>query len=188
MVRIIFLRHAEAEKKGKDRDKERLLTSHGCKQAQTIQGALKKVNFAPDLVVVSDAGRTAQTAALVVGGFVDTVKLPELRNMGAQEYAAVNAILTALGTETPFMQLLALDKENFWRRHARMVANHLHDVIVEKNARQVLVVGHHYTQNAIGLALLGRDHPLLLGPLFKYAEGFMLDEKGNVTHITNDSP
>lgn len=191
MARVVFLRHAEAQEKGTVPNVQRALTPLGCKQACRIREALKRMHFTPDLVVVSDAQRTAQTAALAVGSFMDTVQLPELRLMGLHEYGVVNAIIEARGKETPFVELLAKDTSNLWRRHARMVTNHLRDVIAERNAHQILAVGHHYSMNAIGLTFLGRDDPLLLGPLFNYAEGFMIDESHEqsiVTHITLDSP
>src|SRR3989338_2044321 len=189
MARIVVLRHAEAQSKETvPTNISRGLTSLGCQQARRIGEVLPKVHhFIPDLVVVSDAIRTAQTASLITGGFVDTLKFPELRLMGLHEYGVVNAIVET-HPDAPFVELLARDAGNFWVRHATMVVNHLHDAITEKNAHQILAVGHHHYLNPIGLRLWGRDHPLFLGPLFKHAEGFMIDEGGSVTAVSLDSP
>lgn len=186
MKRILAFRHGKAQPKGIQDILREIVDP---KQILAARELLAAVHFFPDLVFVSDAVRTGQTASLLVGDSVPTLKIPELRNMGRHEYEVVRAIMMAQGEGASFKNLLAADARRFWMNHAEMVAQLLRDIIAKNDAHQVLVVTHEYTINPLCIALRGEAEDILLGPPPGYTEGFLLDDQtGLVTRIAKDSP
>lgn len=66
MKKLILVRHAKSSWKFNVIDHERPLTHRGVSDSKLIAVALKKSQITPNLVMVSDATRTKQTAALVL--------------------------------------------------------------------------------------------------------------------------
>src|SRR5262245_2380572 len=66
VLKLVLLRHAEAEDPHGRKDHQRNLTRHGQKEAKKIAKLLAEESFAPDLIITSDAARTLETTAAVV--------------------------------------------------------------------------------------------------------------------------
>ncbi len=66
MKKLILVRHAKSSWKFNVIDHERPLTDRGVNDSKLIAISLKRSQITPNLVLVSDATRTKQTAALVL--------------------------------------------------------------------------------------------------------------------------
>lgn len=62
MKYLLLIRHAKTEQLGYDTDFERELTRRGVEDCRLMSSRLKKIKFIPDLVKISSAKRTRQTA------------------------------------------------------------------------------------------------------------------------------
>ena len=72
MQRLILMRHAEAEPAaGSGRDRDRVLSGRGRKDAAAMARALAGRGMRPDLALVSPAARTHQTWDLLHDAFGD---------------------------------------------------------------------------------------------------------------------
>ncbi len=66
MRRLVLLRHAKAVQSSGEGDRARILTQRGREDAVRAGQWLRAHAFSPDLVLVSDAARTRETAELVL--------------------------------------------------------------------------------------------------------------------------
>lgn len=72
MQRLILMRHAEAERAaGSGRDRDRVLSARGRKDAAAMGRVLSAQGMRPDLALVSPAARTRQTWELLHDAFGD---------------------------------------------------------------------------------------------------------------------
>ena len=62
MKYLLLIRHAKTEQNGFDNDFERKLTDRGEEDCELMSDRLKKLKFKPDLIKISAAKRTRQTA------------------------------------------------------------------------------------------------------------------------------
>lgn len=62
MKYLLLIRHAKTEQYGYDTDFERELTNRGIDDCKLMGSRIKKIKFVPDLVKISTAKRTRQTA------------------------------------------------------------------------------------------------------------------------------
>lgn len=96
--RLILIRHA---KSGWDDptadDHTRTLTDRGMIAAEAIGQWLNSNGYRPDLLLSSDATRTAQTTALILPAFAQR---PDLRFVAAFYHASPDTILAQLQKET----------------------------------------------------------------------------------------
>lgn len=190
MPRFVFLRHGEPQERGSVPNVQRRLTDLGETQARNIGQVLQESGFEPDLVIFSDARRTEETATIIVATFpfnIQFVEFPGLRKIVAtrEEYdLVVKPIEDELGDTAPFSEYLLRDTDRVLMKQANCRARELCDLAAGRNAQQVLVVGHHLNQNAIGIALSdGESDEFFMGPFFGHAEGFMVDDQGRVTPV-----
>ncbi|MFM9946134.1 MAG: SixA phosphatase family protein, partial [Bacteroidia bacterium] len=65
MKYLLLIRHAKTEQQGYDHDFERELTKRGTEDCKLMAERLKKTGFVPDLIKISTAKRTQQTAKLL---------------------------------------------------------------------------------------------------------------------------
>lgn len=66
LLRLLLLRHAEAEEAHGGTDRGRTLTRRGAQQAASLAKMLAAEGFAPGLIVTSNAARTLETTAALV--------------------------------------------------------------------------------------------------------------------------
>ena len=74
-LRLIVMRHGEAEDAHPKGDRSRALTDRGQVQARYVTGELMSHRWAPELVIASDALRARQTAECIVAKLGGTVPL-----------------------------------------------------------------------------------------------------------------
>src|SRR5688572_29710717 len=65
-LRLVLLRHAEAEDAHGRKDRDRTLTRRGAQQAAKVAQALAAEGFDPGLIVTSHASRTRETTAALM--------------------------------------------------------------------------------------------------------------------------
>lgn len=63
MIKLIFMRHGEAEPPGRD-DLNRSLTARGQQKVRAVAAGLQRVDFVPDMILSSHANRTRETTLL----------------------------------------------------------------------------------------------------------------------------
>jgi phosphohistidine phosphatase len=95
MLRLIILRHAEAETKAGNPDRDRELTEQGEADASAIGEKLASAGLHPDLIITSPATRTRQTLSLVQTALRPDIPLIEDEN------------LYGFGDITPYLTTLA---------------------------------------------------------------------------------
>ena len=85
-LKLILMRHGEARQEGSS-DKARALSTYGVSQAQEAGRQLQKTLTGCDRAIVSDAGRTRQTAEHVLTTFIakETNSEPLLYTAGDSE-------------------------------------------------------------------------------------------------------
>lgn len=93
MKRLLLLRHAKAVTDGTGGDHARGLAPRGKRAASLIGRAMQKAGYVPDLVLCSDAKRTAETWALVAP---ELKTKPRTEFTGALYLASANAIIKVL--------------------------------------------------------------------------------------------
>lgn len=82
MERLILMRHGKAERHAQSGgDFERALAETGQADALVMGGVLAEAGFTPDLMLVSSARRTRETAERVVTHFPSLVRVEHLRDL-----------------------------------------------------------------------------------------------------------
>ncbi len=90
MKYLLLIRHAKTEQSGYDHDFERELTDRGMNDCKRMSACLKKIGFVPNLVKVSNAKRTRQTAKqLTKHSDWDKDKIEHLDNLYLASYKTI---------------------------------------------------------------------------------------------------
>ena len=95
MLRVILMRHADAEPPRGRRDHERPLSRAGRREAKAAGEELAAAGLVPEIALVSDSLRTRATLERVCTGFA--AEVPS-RTLPSLHGASPDAILAALGT------------------------------------------------------------------------------------------
>lgn len=173
MKAVTFLRHGEYKQSGKLSDK-------GIVQAQKRAVSLK--DLAPfDLVVISSALRTKQTAEIITKALninIPSVALPELHSpRDDKNKQSVKKLLKDLGS-VPLSEYIKHDKDNAWDQYAKDAYDALLACISAYKAENILVVGHGNIINSLGL-MINLEATDLQNIYFGYCEGFTVFERDN---------
>ena len=183
MSTIILVRHAHAEPRGSKDEFARNLDEEGRRQTQELRSKLRGRGLSPHLGLFSPAKRTKQTLDLVVGDDIPKIEVPSLIYIGGGNFSIAEQIIGKVGEEAPFSQWLSQPGGYVFRQYAQMVN---HAIVQATNAvpltehilaATILIVGHSLTMNAVALGVLGKEHPLILGPCPGYGRGFVITGK-----------
>lgn len=183
MLEIVFVRNAA---QGED---DNTLSQEG--EAKCLRaGAILKEEFCflPDLVITSGHPRCRRTGELIAQELgiqprsvvMLEVEHPTLDKDTYRKYIA--PIIEELGVKRPMEEYLARDPAGILLSHAKDVAREISSIALRHDAGRVLIVGHHITQNLIGIAQVGQD-PILMGPEFEHLTGYWIHEDGSVTEV-----
>lgn len=149
MSRLIFIRHAEADIAANDQD--RSISALGIVQAQHRAQSFEGKTF--DLVIVTSAKRTEQTASVIC----EHLKIQPPKVVLEALYLAPNKANETIDT----------------------VYEKLKEVLKQKNPESVLIVAHANIINELG-AKYAPKHVEILHKHFKATEGFEV-EKSEIT-------
>ena len=168
MKTLIVLRHAEAASSGH-------LTSRGILQAEKRASTLLNLPR-PDLVIVSSAERTQETARIILGLNIPFLVCKELY-LPLEKAASQEVIkILKLHKKEPFKACIENDEAGSFDFYIRQAYFWIKHAIEQNKAENILIVAHAQVINGIGL-LFKKDAKELDEIYFSQADGFYMTFK-----------